>query len=136
MKLFSKLLQRGLIVCLITGAVFGQSKFDPLPVPVSNNAVAQVKAGKHSYIFSFMGLGAKKTWDSVTNNSYALDEDTGKWSPINTVPWPAGRIAASAVAAHGEAFLFGGYTVDSQGGEITVPDVANVETRRFSTGRR
>jgi N-acetylneuraminic acid mutarotase len=124
---FSKLLQFGLTVCLITGAVSAQSKFDPLPVPVSNNAVAQVKAGKHSYIFSFMGIGVKKTWDSVTNTSYALDEDTGKWSPINPVPGPAGRIAASAVAAHGEAFLFGGYSVDSQGGEITVPDVAIYE---------
>ena len=110
---------------IVRGAA--QSRFDPLPVAVSNNAVAQVKAGKHSYIFSFMGIGAKKTWDAVTNTSYALDEDTGKWSPINPVPGPAGRIAASAIGAHGEAFLFGGYTVDSQGGEITVPDVAIYE---------
>jgi N-acetylneuraminic acid mutarotase len=123
----SKHLLPALIVLLITGAVFAQSRFDPLPAAVSNNAVAQVKAGKHSYIFSFMGIGARKTWDSVTNTSYALDEDTGKWTAINPVPGPAGRIAASAVGAHGEAFLFGGYTVDSQGGEITVPDVAIYE---------
>jgi N-acetylneuraminic acid mutarotase len=102
-------------------------KFDPLPAPVSNNAVASIHVGKHSYIFSFMGIGAKKTWDAITTNSYELDEDTGKWTAINPVPGAAGRIAASAVAARGQVFLFGGYTVDGQGGEITVPDVSVFE---------
>ena len=104
-----------------------KSQFDPLPAPVSNNAVASIHVAKHSYIFSFMGIGAKKTWDAITTNSYELDEDTGKWSATNPVPGAAGRIAASAVAARGQVFLFGGYTVDGQGGEITVPDVSVFE---------
>ncbi|SRR5579871_165974 len=104
-----------------------QQKYDPLPVPLSNNAVARVHTGKHAYFYSFMGIGAKKTWDSITTNAYAMDEDTGKWAAINPVPGAAGRIAASAVAARGQVFLFGGYTVDAQGGEITVPDVSVYE---------
>jgi N-acetylneuraminic acid mutarotase len=95
-----------------------------LPTPVSNNSVAEARSGKHSYIFSLMGIGSKKTWDSVINQAFALDLDGGKWIQINPVPGPAGRIAASAIGVRGQIFLFGGYAVDAQGGEITVPDVA------------
>ncbi len=35
----------------------------------------------------------------------------------------AGRLAASAVALHDQVFIFGGYVVDSQGGETTVSDL-------------
>lgn len=111
-----------LFLAFTNGFAWAQRKLDPLPIPVSNNAVAGVKA-KGYFLYSFMGIGAKKTWDAVTNNAYALDLATGKWSPINPVPGPAGRIAASAIGARGLVYLFGGYTVDAHGGEITVPDV-------------
>ena len=39
------------------------------------------------------------------------------------VPGVAGRLAASAVALHDQVFIFGGYVVDSQGGETTVSDL-------------
>ena len=111
-------------------------KFDPLPSPVSNNAVAALHDGRRHYFYSLMGIGAKKTWDAVTNDANALNLDTGKWEPVNSVPGPAGRIAASAIAARGQVYLFGGYAVDAQGGEITVPDVAIYEpiAGRWSRG--
>ena len=77
--------------------------------------------------FFVHGNCAKKTWDAITTNSYELDEDTGKWSATNPVPGAAGRIATSAVAARGQVSSVGGYTVDGQGGEITVPDVSVFE---------
>ena len=74
-------------------------------------------------IFSFMGMGPKKTWDAVSTSAYELDPATGKWTEKRPVPGVAGRLAASAVALHDQVFIFGGYVVDSQGGETTVSDL-------------
>src|SRR5581483_8428170 len=95
----------------------------PLPAPVSNNAVASLKVKGSLVLFSFMGIGAKKTWDAITSSAYSLDTDTGKWLQIRPVPGTAGRIAAVAAGAREQVFLFGGYVVDAQGGETTVSDV-------------
>ena len=98
-------------------------KFDPLPAPVSNNAVASVKSRGALLLFSFMGIGPKKTWDAVTNVAYSLDPDSGKWAELRPVPGTSGRLAASAVGAREHVFLFGGYVIDAQGGETTLSDV-------------
>jgi hypothetical protein len=110
------------IVCLQPAVPAALAQVAPLPAPVSNNAVAVVKSGKHESIYSFMGIGAKRTWDSITNAAYAMDTSTGKWTELRPVPGPAGRIGASAIGARGQILLLGGYTVDGQGGEITVSD--------------
>jgi hypothetical protein len=100
-----------------------EAKFSPLPVPLSNNAVAISHDFGESRIFSFMGIGPKKTWDAVTASAYELNPDTGKWKELRPVPGVAGRLGASAVALHEQVFIFGGYVVDGQGGETTVPDL-------------
>lgn len=114
-------------VVILAGLLLGASKapFQPLPAPVSSNAVAALKTHGRLMLFSFMGIGAKKTWDAVTNSAYALDTDTGKWIPIRPVPGTVGRTGAVAVPARESVFLFGGYVLDPQGGQVTVPD-ANV----------
>jgi N-acetylneuraminic acid mutarotase len=99
-----------------------EPKLGPLPAPVSNNAVA-IAHGKNLAIFSFMGIGPKKTWDDVTNRAYRLDLNTGKWTELRPVPGVAGRLAASAAAFHEQVFIFGGYVADGQGGETTVSDL-------------
>ena len=100
-----------------------EPKLSPLPAPVSNNAVAMARDTKELQIFSFMGIGPKKTWDAITTAAYRLDLKTGKWTEVRPVPGVAGRLAASAVAFHEQIFIFGGYVVDGQGGEITLPDL-------------
>ncbi len=100
-----------------------EPKLSPLPAPVSNNAVAISHASKNLQIFSFMGIGPKKTWDAITHRAYRLDLKTGKWTELRPVPGVAGRLAASAAAFHEQVFIFGGYVVDGQGGETTVSDV-------------
>ena len=96
---------------------------DPFPAPVSNNAVAYLKVGKQPYLFSMMGIGGKKTWDAITNRAFQLNLESGKWIELRPVPGVAGRLAASAVGLRDQVYLFGGYIVDAQGGEITVGDV-------------
>ena len=71
----------------------GQTKIEPLPSPVSNNAVASLNVHRQLLIFSFMGIGPKKTWDAITNAAYAVDADEGKWTALHPVPGTAGRIA-------------------------------------------
>jgi hypothetical protein len=100
-----------------------EPKLSPLPVAVSNNAVVITHAGKESRIFSFMGIGPKKTWDAITNQAFAMDLTTGKWTEVRAVPGVAGRLAASAAALRDQIVLIGGYVVDGQGGENTVSDV-------------
>jgi hypothetical protein len=100
-----------------------QTKFSPLPVALSNNAVAISHDFGDSRIFSFMGIGPKKTWDAVTGSAYELNPETGKWKELRPVPGVAGRLGASAVALHEQVFIFGGYVIDGQGGETTVPDL-------------
>ena len=95
----------------------------PLPAPVSNNAVAISHDQGGAKIFSFMGIGPKKTWDAVTTSTYEMDPVTGKWTEKRPVPGVAGRLAASAVALHDQVFIFGGYILDSHGGQTTVSDL-------------
>lgn len=94
----------------------------PLPEAVSNNAVAMLKIKGQMQLFSLMGLGAKKTWDSVTTEAYSIDAYSGKAYTIHSVPGTAGRIAASSIGASDYLFLFGGYVL-YKGGGMAVPDV-------------
>ena len=100
-----------------------EKKLSPLPAPVSNNAVAVSYSEVGTKIFSFMGIGAKKTGNALTTSAYELDVKTGKWAEKRPVPGVAGRLAASAVALDGQVFLFGGYVVDGQGEETTLSDL-------------
>lgn len=111
----------------LAGLLFAASdpepKFEPLPVPLSNNPMTSVNGRHSSLVFSLMGIGAAKTWDAISNSAYVMNMQTRKWSQIHPVPGTAGRLGASAVSARGLVFLLGGYVVDGQGEEITVADV-------------
>src|SRR5271170_6122413 len=75
-----------------------EPKLGPLPAPVSNNAVAISHDEGGARIFSFMGIGPRKTWDAITTNAYEMDPASGQWIEKRPVPGVAGRLAASAVA--------------------------------------
>jgi N-acetylneuraminic acid mutarotase len=114
------------LLCLLPGArlqATDEPKLSPLPAPVSNNTVAISHDDYGSRIFSFMGIGPKKTWDAITTSAYEMDSASGKWTQMRPVPGVAGRLAASAVALHDQVFIFGGYVVDAQGGETTTSDL-------------
>jgi N-acetylneuraminic acid mutarotase len=111
------------LVCFSFSAVAKEPVLGPLPSPVSNNAVAISRDQGFLRVFSFMGMGAKKTWDAITTSTYELDLSSGEWTEKHPVPGVGGRIAASAVAIHDQVFVFGGYMVDSHGEEITVSDL-------------
>jgi len=112
-----KLLAALLYLCAASALYAAEEpKLNPLPAPVSNNAVAISHDEGGARIFSFMGIGPKKTWDAITTSAYELDPGSGRWTEKRPVPGVAGRLAASAVALHDQVFIFGGYVVDAQGG--------------------
>jgi N-acetylneuraminic acid mutarotase len=114
-----------LIVCLLFAitSIAASRKWTALPLPLSNNAVAAAKVNKKLVVFSFMGIGAQKTWNAISNKALGLDTQTGKWSEIRPVPGPAGRLGSVAVTVKDVIYLLGGYTVDGRGDETTVRSV-------------
>jgi hypothetical protein len=112
-----------------------EKKIPPMPAAVSGNAVASLKNGVE--IFSMMGVGPRKTWDDVTSKVYVMDLAHAKWREGRAVPGTAGRLGAAASGAKGLVVLMGGYVIDGQGLELTVPDVNIYEpgARRWSRAK-
>lgn len=94
-----------------------------LPQPLTNNAVTSVVRDGKLELFTFFGLGAGKTWRDLTNRAWAWREGDTAWRELPAVPVAAGRLAGTACAVAGKVYLFGGYTVDEKGGEVSTPEV-------------
>ncbi|HLZ43196.1 MAG TPA: kelch repeat-containing protein [Candidatus Sulfotelmatobacter sp.] len=109
------------LLCAVLLLAADEPKIPAMPEALTENAVASLRNGIE--IFSLMGIGTKKNWDSVSNKVFVLRLNTGKWSEGRAVPGVAGRLGASAIGAKGQVFVFGGYTVDGQGNLLTVADV-------------
>jgi N-acetylneuraminic acid mutarotase len=110
-----------LVACTVLLLAADASKIPPMPNAVTSNAVAWLKGGTE--VYSLMGIGAKKTWDDVSNKMYVLPLKSGKWYEAKPVPGVAGRLGASAIGAKNKVYVFGGYVIDGQGGEFVVGDV-------------
>jgi N-acetylneuraminic acid mutarotase len=95
----------------------------PLPTPVSNNAVAGIRINNQLLVYSFMGMGAQRSWNSVSNAAYALNVKYDSWTAIKPVPG-SGRLGAVAVGAKELVFLLGGYVPDPSGAQAIVSDVS------------
>ena len=96
--------------------------FAPLPAPVSNNAVTDVRINGQIIIYSFMGLGPEMQWNSVTNAAYALNLKYNKWTTIRSAPG-SGRLGAVAASVQQQIFLIGGFVPDQSRLQAVVPDL-------------
>ena len=125
MRLFVILLS--LQLCL--GCVYAQGDaraleakmLRPLPVPVSNNAVASVIAGGRVFVVSFNGLAKGRRYSDTVSATYVLDVAADQWSEAAPVPGDVGRLASAAVSVGELAYVFGGYSVTEDGTEISTP---------------
>jgi len=120
--------QIGAILTLIaTSTVAAAAIVPPLPEPVTNNAVATVRAGGQVHIVSLLGLGPGKTWRDTRAGGYMLSVGSMGWRSLPDVPDGQGRLAAAMVAAGGRILLFGGYTVAADGAEASTPFVYSLD---------
>ena len=108
----------------------------PLPVPVTNNAVAAGRVGADTWVFSALGVDSTKRFSGITRRAQALDTRRQRWRALPDVPGAVGRLAATAQVVRGRLVLFGGYTVDSAGTEHSLPNVDRFDpaTMTWSAG--
>lgn len=104
-----------------------------LPAPVTNNAVASVKVGRREYIVSFNGLGEARTHADTLTTTFVYDSRSKKWQEAAPVPGGMGRLASVAASAGKLVYVFGGFTVDADGAEVSTPwtHAFNPRTREF-----
>ena len=97
------------------------SRLPALPQPVSNNAVVSVESRGEAYVVSFAGLGAGRGHEDTLDVTYVFSDRDDAWAQAGPVPGGVGRLAAVAAAAGELAYVFGGYTVDADGEEVSTP---------------
>ena len=97
------------------------TRLPALPAPVTNNAVASVRIGRREYIVSFNGLGAAKTHADTLASTFVYDSRSKRWQEAAPVPGGVGRLASVAASAGKLVYVFGGYTVDAEGAEVSTP---------------
>jgi N-acetylneuraminic acid mutarotase len=102
-------------------ALVQHSELAPLPVPVSNNAVAAVRTWRREYLVSFNGLGEGKTSADTLASTFVYDSRSRNWIEADPVPGGVGRLASAAATADGRIYVFGGYTVAGDGTEVSRP---------------
>lgn len=94
-----------------------------MPIAHSNNAVAAIDDGTGARIYSFLGLMTGKTHADVSRQAFEYDVADDRWRRLPDMPVSSGRLAAVAAAVDGKLFVFGGYTVAADGGEVSTADV-------------
>jgi len=99
-----------------------ESEMD-LPGAVSNNAVASAEVDGETIFFSFNGLGSWKGWQDVTSRAYACAPARSECRTLPPPPVAEGRLASVAATVGNLVYLFGGYTVARDGGELSTPEV-------------
>jgi N-acetylneuraminic acid mutarotase len=111
------------VVLAAMGTSAAQEDLQPLPAPITNNAVVGVKVNGQYLVYSFMGLGASKSPEAVKNAAYALNVHYDKWTTVRSVQG-TGRLGAVAAAIGEEVFVMGGYVPDKSGTQAVVADVS------------
>jgi len=79
--------------------------------------------------YSFAGLHQGKSWEDVTADAYACGLEAQSCQEIAPLPDGVGRLASVAVAARGQIYIFGGYTVAEDGTERSTPEVWRFDPR-------
>ncbi|HET8865921.1 MAG TPA: hypothetical protein VFM80_09485 [Gracilimonas sp.] len=99
------------------------STVEPLPIPISNNAVSSAVVDGNPYLFTFLGLEEGKTFENVSHFSARYDIQNNTWEEIPSVPDEIGRLASTAETVNGQIYIFGGYTVAEDGSEVSTREV-------------
>lgn len=109
--------------CSPVGENISTTAIAVLPMPVSNNAVTTVVVGDRQFVVSFAGLGPGKSHSDTLDATFVLDSVTAEWRETAALPGGVGRLAAVAVSVGELAYVFGGYTVATDGTEVSMPFV-------------
>ena len=119
-----------LLIALLAGCAADEADTEgsgnalaPMPLALTNNAVGQAEVDGAMRFYSFMGLGAGKTWLDISRQAFEYDVAANRWTELPPVPVSEGRLASVAATVQGQIYLFGGYTVAPDGHEVSTPEV-------------
>ncbi len=90
----------------------------PMPVAISNNAVAELDGN----LYSFSGLGQGKTHTDISSSAFEFNAADGAWISLPPVPDNKHRLASVAVTVKDRIYIIGGYTVADDGTEASTPE--------------
>lgn len=108
--------------CLaVSAASAAEDAIPPLPEAVSNNAVASLQLGNTSFLASFSGISKGLTHADIHARTFVFRSDRTEWQRAPDVPGGAGRLASVAIGVGERMYVFGGYTVDGDGDEVSSP---------------
>ena len=92
---------------------------EPIPEPVSNNAVCAAMVDGVPHVYSFSGIDGTKLFSGIHKRAWSYNVDMEVWSDIPELPLGAGRIAAGASTVKNKIYIIGGYQVFSNGSEAS-----------------
>ena len=90
-----------------------------LPEPVTNNAVCEGFIDGVPYLFSFAGMDSTKIFSGTHLKSFRMNLETGESERIADLPGDEGLLATGASRIGDIIYIVGGYTVNSNGSEVT-----------------
>jgi len=90
-----------------------------IPMPISNNAVAEGYANNIFYVYSFGGIDSTKIWSGINKKSFRYNTISDVWDTIPDLPNINAVIAAGASYVDSIIYIMGGYQVLSNGSEIS-----------------
>ena len=96
-----------------------------LPEATSNQVVLTTTVRNKTYITSFTGIGSNKNQAAIHNKVWQITLGDSSWQNVTAVPAARsnnGRIGMTGVALEQNFYLFGGYSVATDGKEVTQPD--------------
>ncbi|PKP46249.1 MAG: hypothetical protein CVT95_07260 [Bacteroidetes bacterium HGW-Bacteroidetes-12] len=91
----------------------------PMPMPVSNNAVTGVEINGNNYVYSFGGIDSTKIWSGITKKAFRYDVTNDLWNPLPDLPDTLGKIASGASTIDSIIYIIGGYYVFANNNEIS-----------------
>lgn len=114
---------KALLAVLFSGTIVSCSnemhieELAPMPIAITNHAIAAVEVSGEDYVYTFGGLGEGKTHEDITLRSFKYDVASNIWSEIGALPDTMGKVAAAASTVNGKIYIIGGYHVFPDGHE-------------------
>jgi len=103
---------------MLFSAVFCSAQSDwlwtplaPMPMSISNNAVAAAEVEGAEFVYSFGGIDTTKTSAGIVQTVMKYDVANDSWTTLPDLPDTLGKIAAGASEVNGIIYVLGGYYV-------------------------
>ena len=98
---------------------FISNQEQPLPTPISNNAVTGGLLNGIPHLYSFTGIDSLKNFRGIGLKAFRYNTSTQIWDTIPDVPDNRGKVAAGASTIDSIIYIMGGYHVDNRGNEVS-----------------